>query len=60
LSELLAFKDYLGGITDIENKLLKKCLETTLIQRLVAPNAIDNRPIETTAWKMIEDASKLG
>ena len=34
LSELLAFKDYLGGITDIENKILKNRLETTTIERL--------------------------
>ena len=55
LSELLAFKDYLGGITDIENKILKKRLETTTVERL--KDFDDGKPIETTPWKIIEEAS---
>ena len=31
LSELLSIKDYLGGITDAEFKLLKKRLEGTMV-----------------------------
>lgn len=53
LSELLAFKDYLGGITDIENKILKKRLETTTVER-IKDFADDGKPIETTPWKIIE------
>lgn len=34
LSELLAFENYLGGITDAENKVLKQRLESTYVESI--------------------------
>ena len=58
LSDLLAFKDYLGGVTDIENKVLKKRLETTTIERLQESSANSGgKSVQTTPWQMINKAA---
>jgi len=56
LSELLEFKDYLGGVTDAENQSLKKHLENTMLQPLPKDKKHDDAPVNepVTAWSLIE------